>query len=56
MNIITITLISISLLVTSCHTEHKQPDPNYTIYYEHDFPYFPESNEQPTPEASPQEY
>ena len=56
MKIITITLISISLLVTSCHTEHKQPDPNRTIYYEHNFPNYPDTNEQSTPEASPQEY
>ena len=25
----------VSLLATSCHTEYQQPDPNRTIYYEH---------------------
>ena len=56
MNIITITLISISLLVTSCHTEHTQPDPNRTIYYEHNVPNYPDPNEQSTNQTDFQKY
>ena len=33
MNITTIALIFVSLLLTSCHTEYKQPSPDKTIHY-----------------------
>ena len=49
-NLSIIALIFVSLLATSCHTEYQQPDPNRTIYYEHNLTSIPETKDTTNPE------